>query len=265
MVRYQVILAYDGSAFQGFQRQANARTVQGVVETALRQLGWKGRSILAAGRTDTGVHASGQVIAFDLEWAHSADDLQGALNACLPFDVAAVQVQAVASDFHPRRDARWRRYRYNIYCRPVRDPLQERFAWRVWPPADLSLLEQAASLLPGRHDFAAFGTPPQPGGSTIRTVRQASWSEATPLLTFEIVAHAFLYHMVRRLVYMQVLIGQGKLELDTLRQALRPSAQRPGLQNPLLHGLAPAQGLILAEIEYPTSIVAQADNQEIFT
>src|SRR5512139_427161 len=103
MARYQVILAYDGTEFFGFQRQASGpkeRTVQAVVEAALRQLGWQGKTILASGRTDTGVHALGQVIAFDLEWAHSTEALRSAINAHLPADVAVQTVAPAADDFH---------------------------------------------------------------------------------------------------------------------------------------------------------------------
>src|SRR3989337_127644 len=112
MVRYKVILAYDGTDFQGFQRQAKARTVQSVVEAALRSFGWQGKAILASGRTDTGVHASGQVIAFDLDWAHAPEALRSAINAHLPEDVAVQTVTQAADDFHPRYAAQARRYRF---------------------------------------------------------------------------------------------------------------------------------------------------------
>jgi len=246
MERYHVILAYDGSEFQGFQRQAHVRTVQGVFEDALRQLGWQGKTLLAAGRTDCGVHAAGQVVAFDLEWAHSTQALQQALNAHLPPDASALVVQIARADFHPRYHATARRYRYAIYCQPVRNPLLERYAWRVWPPADLNTLRQSAAHLPGWHDFASFGTPPRPKGSTVRGVLAASWEEQDPFLVFEITAHAFLYHMVRRLVHMQVLIGQGHQQPQTLLEALHPGSAPP----PPMHGLAPAQGLVLAEVFY---------------
>ncbi len=116
MARYQVILAYDGTHFVGFQRQGRSRTVQGVVEAALRQLGWQGRAILSAGRTDTGVHAAGQVIAFDLDWTHPEKELGRAINANLPQDVAVRSVAPASPDFHPRFDATARRYRYHLFC-----------------------------------------------------------------------------------------------------------------------------------------------------
>jgi tRNA pseudouridine38-40 synthase len=244
MARYQVILAYDGTRYLGFQRQADTRTVQYEVEKALRQLNWQGRTLLAAGRTDTGVHASGQVITFDLDWNHPDVELLRALNAYLPEDVAARQVCQAAKDFHPRFDAVSRTYLYRIYCQPNRDPLLERYAWRVWPAAELEGLQAAAGYLPGIHDFAAFGTPPKAGGSTIRTVYQADWNLKDPYLEFTIKADAFLYHMVRRLVSLQVEIGQGRLPHERMHQYLE------GESATALQGLAPPQGLTLAEVNY---------------
>lgn len=145
MERYQVILAYDGSHYKGFQRQANARSVQAVVENALRKVGWEGKSILAAGRTDTGVHALGQVIAFEMDWSRSSEELQTALNALLPSDVVARDVRQVCPSFHPRYDASWRKYFYRLYCQPVRQPLLEPYAWRVWPEVELSNLRKPPS------------------------------------------------------------------------------------------------------------------------
>jgi len=258
MERYQVILAYDGSHFKGFQRQAEVRSVQGVVEIALRKLNWQGKTILAAGRTDTGVHATGQVIAFELDWKHGLQDLLTALNSHLPADVVAREVKQVCQSFHPRYDASWRKYLYRIYCQPVRNPLLEPYAWRVWPDVETNILQEAARLLMGAHDYGAFGTPPQAGGNTVRAVLQANWKQEAPYLVFEIAAQAFLYHMVRRLVFMQVMIAQGKLPVEELHQALETGAdinsrgeQGRSPANCLVHGLAPAQGLILAEVYYP--------------
>lgn len=248
MVRYQVTLAYDGTQFCGFQRQrsdAPERTVQQVVEEALRSLGWDGKAILSAGRTDTGVHASGQVIAFDLEWRHSTQALQDALNANLPLDVSARAVQSARPDFHPRFDARARRYQYRIFCQEVRHPLWERYAWRVWPSVELNLLRVAARSLIGAHDFAAFGTPPRPGGSTVRVIYRAEWKPEGEYLIFDIIGNAFLYHMVRRLVHTLTSVGQARLSVEEFNRYLDN-----GLLNPV-RGLAPAQGLVLVEVIYP--------------
>ncbi|HEX9091773.1 MAG TPA: tRNA pseudouridine(38-40) synthase TruA, partial [Anaerolineales bacterium] len=257
MEHYQVILAYDGSRYKGFQRQADARTVQGVVEDALRKLNWHGRSILAAGRTDTGAHATGQVIAFQLEWDHDTQRLQQALNNHLPSDVVAREVRQVPASFHPRYDACWRRYVYRIYCQPVRDPLLEPYAWRVWPTADMDVLQEAAHSVIGRHDFCAFGTPPQGGSNTVRCVLASEWKLEANSLIYEVTAQTFLYHMVRRLVFMQVKIAQGELQLADLLNALRDrngdlDTDVTDIKTPrrLVHGLAPARGLVLAEVGY---------------
>ena len=248
MARYQVILTYDGAGFRGFQKQAKDRTVQDEIESALRRLGWQGDSVLAAGRTDTGVHATGQVIAFDLAWSHRAEELQRALNSNLPLDIAAREVRIAEPGFHPRYDASSRHYSYRLFCQPVRQPLLERYAWRVWPAVETGLLEQAAGYLVGMHDFGAFGSPPRAGGNTLRTVFHAGWQETAgqygvPVLVFRIAADAFLYHMVRRLVYLQVQIAQGNLEVEAMLRHLRSP-------DPAVQGLAPAHGLVLEEVRY---------------
>jgi len=245
MARYQVVLVYDGTEFYGFQRQARERTVQGVVEDALHRMGWQGSTILTAGRTDAGVHASGQVIAFDLNWLHSTEDLRNGLNANLPLDVAAHRVVEARPGFHPRYDALARQYRYQIFCQPDRNPLKERYAWRVWPAVKFEYLQQAARELTGWHDFVAFGTPPRAGGSTERIVTQARWQVSGDEFTFDIVANAFLYRMVRRLVNTQVLIAQGRIPLQAL------AAYLEGNPTELVQGMAPPNGLFLVEVIYP--------------
>ena len=259
MARYQVILAYDGARFVGSQRQAStglspgaeSRTVQGELEKALGKLGWSESSVLLAGRTDTGVHASGQVAAFDLEWQHAESDLLRALNANLPLDMAARDVRLASPEFHPRFDATSRRYRYRLFCQPVRDPLREKSAWRVWPQVDGKALKKAAALFVGQHDFAAYGTPPRAGSSTLRTVMKASWQAKDDEWHFEVQANAFLYRMVRRLVFVQVAVAQGKVSVEAMARSL--AGQAEGLErSELPAGLAPAHGLTLVEVTYPT-------------
>src|SRR5512147_2465096 len=202
MARYQLTLAYDGTDFFGSQRQASTevssgakrRTVQGELEKALCKLGWTGRSVLMSGRTDTGVHATGQVAAFDLDWSHSDEDLVRALNASLPADMAIHQSRMVHAKFHPRFDAIARRYRYGLFCQPFRHPLRERFAWRIWPPLAGAVLAETATLFLGTHDFSAFGSPTTPRGSTVRTVTKAEWFQIEAGdWHFEVQADAFLY------------------------------------------------------------------------
>ena len=249
MARYQIILAYDGTDFLGSQRQAGSRTAQSELEKALRKLGWHGQTVYLAGRTDTGTHASGQVAAFDLDWGHGLEKLQDALNAHLPWDMAVREVKAAADDFHPRFDATSRCYRYRLFCASVRDPLRERYAWRVWPAVtDLTPL---ADIWLGTHDFAAFGTPPRSGGSTVRTTMSARWQQQDDEWIFEIQADAFLYRMVRRLVYAQVAVGQVRLSAKTLARALdnRPEVRQEA-QGQIPASLAPASGLTLVEVRY---------------
>ena len=248
MERYQVILAYDGTQFQGFQRQLNARTVQGVLEESLRLLGWRGQSVLAAGRTDAGVHAAGQVVAFDLQWLHSESELLQALNAHLPSDVAARRVGIAPNDFHPRYAAKARRYQYRLFCDAIRAPLQERYSWRVWPELSIALMQQATAHLHGVHDFAAFGAPHRSGGSTVREISRAKWYEDGKNLVFEIVGNAFLYHMVRRLVSFLVKIGQGQVSPEQMLDRLENGGQAA------VQGLAPAHGLCLCEVIYPADL-----------
>jgi tRNA pseudouridine38-40 synthase len=244
MARYKVILAYDGTEFQGFQRQLNARSVQESVESALRSIGWHEAAIQAAGRTDAGVHASGQVIAFNFEWNHATQDLTRALNSNLPADIAVQSVEPVSHDFHPRFSATARRYQYRLFCDDTRQPLRERYAWRVWPTVSLEILEEAAEYLIGTFDFSSFGTPTQPGGSTFRQVFFAGWLKDGKDLTFEIKGNSFLYHMVRRLVFFQVELGQGKGSLTGIDTYLDGKHKVP------IKGLAPAQGLTLVEVIY---------------
>jgi tRNA pseudouridine38-40 synthase len=253
MARYQIIVAYDGTYFLGSQRQAASRTVQGELEKALRRIGWDGKTVTLAGRTDTGTHASGMVAAFDLDWGHGLDALHKALNSHLPHDMAVREVKMAADTFHPRFDARSRHYRYRLFCDRVRNPLRERYAWRVWP--EVSDLAPLASIWPGTHDFAAFGTPPRAEGNTVRRVLTAEWQKHDDEWIFDIEADAFLYRMVRRLVYVQVAVGQGRLSVQTLVRALedgsnlvRETRKEPGKRIPA--SLAPASGLTLVEVRY---------------
>ena len=248
MARYQIILAYDGTEFLGSQRQVKSRrTVQGVLENALRKMGWDGKSVLMAGRTDAGVHASGQVAAFDLNWAHNLEALSNALNANLPADVAVRQVQVAPDSFHPRFDATARRYRYRIFSQKLRDPLRERYAWRVFPSPDEDVLHALAAMLPGKFDFAAFGSPPRPDGSTERHLMQARWEKQADEWHFEVQANAFLYHMVRRLVRTQVVIAQGEFSKEIFARALAEQVDVPS-------GIAPPNGLTLVEVTYPDNL-----------
>ena len=249
VARYRAVLAYDGTRYYGFQRQAgDTPTIQGAVESALARVTGQQVTITGAGRTDTGVHATGQVIAFDVAWRHTAYDLWRALNANLPDDVALQTLDVADPAFHPRFDARSRAYIYHLYVAPVRQPLLNGHAWHLAlrQPPDLAAMQAAASVLLGEHDFGAFGSPPQ-GENTVRRVfRSAITGEGgdPPQVRYEVEANAFLYRMVRRLVNALVQVGTGRLTLDDFEVAFR--AADAGWPNPP----APPQGLCLVKVSY---------------
>jgi len=243
MERYKIIFAYDGTQFVGSQRQARSRTVQGILEGALRKLGWDGKSILLAGRTDTGVHASGQVAAVDLNWRHTDEDLCNALNSNLPTDIAVRSVNKVEAHFHPRFDATSRHYRYRVYVQSTRDPLVDRYAWRIWPAPNVDLLAEAAFCLIGTHDFSAFGSSPSKNGNTVRTVEWSNWKTEGEQLVFDVIADAFLYRMVRRMVFGQVTVGLGKIRCEDFKKVVETQVKFPA-------GLASPAGLTLVEVKY---------------
>jgi len=256
MARYQLKLAYDGTEFFGFQRQGSTRTVQKVFESALELLGWQENTILFAGRTDAGVHASGQVVVFDLDWNHSNEKLNLALNAKLPDDMVVSEVKLADADFHPRYDALSRVYRYSIYHQVERNPLNDRFAWRVWPGLNGEKLSEAAFHLLGTHDFSAFGRAMKPGSSTTRTVLKSEWHPTENGWEYQIEANAFLYHMVRRSVYLQVQVALEKMSMDSLARGIEEkAAMKPGL--------APARGLNLWQVNYPEGRQVKLELQEM--
>jgi tRNA pseudouridine38-40 synthase len=246
-MRYRAILAYDGTAYHGFQRQANASpTVQGVLEEVLSSTSGQHVSVLAAGRTDAGVHATGQVVAFDLNWQHLPSDLCNALNANLPSDIAVYLLEPASPGFHPRFDALSRTYVYRLYVSRVRDPFKRWLAWHLPRPLDVEAIAEATHHLVGEHDFSAFGSPPQ-GDNPVRTVYQARW-ETTPdgdQHTFTITANAFLYRMVRRLVGALVAVGRGQVTVEQFVEALAVGVQLQGAM------AAPAHGLTLVAVQYP--------------
>lgn len=242
--RFQVRISYDGTDFHGSQYQPELRTVQGELERGLLKIGWQGKSVLFAGRTDAGVHAAGQVIAFDLNWDHTEKELQKAINAVIPHEISAFEVTRTRNDFHPRYQALSREYHYQIMSSPTRAPLQERYNWRIWPEMDVKILKKASRHLIGTHDFAAFGKPHQTGGSTIREINRAVWKRKGSRLVFEIEGNAFLYHMVRHIVAVLVKIGQRKEPVNKIKMYLDDPTGPPA------QGLAPAQGLSLVEVKY---------------
>lgn len=247
MALYQINISYDGTAFHGYQRQINQRTVQGELENALKMIGWKGNSILSSGRTDRGVHAERQVAAFSLEWNHSTGELQKAINSHLPSDVAIMDVrERPDADFHPRYSAKSRVYRYQIYTNENRHPLLDRYNWQVYPKPAFDQMQSAALIFIGQHDFKRFGKPYETGGRTERIIEKAFWmkcDDSHERMTFHITGNSFLYHMVRRIAFLLVLAGQQKIEEAEITNALCGTDNLPP-------GIAPARGLFLEKINY---------------
>jgi tRNA pseudouridine38-40 synthase len=246
-MRYRATVAYDGTAYLGFQRQAgDAPTIQLALEQAIGAVTQQAVTVIGAGRTDTGVHALGQVIAFDVEWRHSDDDLLRAINANLPDDIALRDI-AQQPGFHPRFDAAARVYQYQIVQSPHRQPLLRCRAWHVRGVLDGETMQQAADLLVGRHDFAAFGKPPQ-GENTVRTVFQSRWTcepvTYGTMWTYCIEADAFLQHMVRRIVGTLVDVGRGAITLAQFEAAFKSADLAES------GTLAPPHGLTLLQVKY---------------
>ena len=244
MAHYKLILAYDGTLYSGFQRQAIKNSVQATFEEALRELGWQGRAVIPSGRTDSGVHALGQVVSFSFDWRHSDFALMSALNANLPDDLSVQAVERVGETFHPRYDALKRTYRYQLYSRPTRDPLVDHFAWRLDTLPDLEKMNRAAEELIGEHDFSAFGKALTETGTTTREIFEAKWQRNEIGMVFWITGNAFLYHMVRRIVWVLVKIGLGNLPEETVRVGLETGSTG-------IVALAPARGLTLIKVVYP--------------
>lgn len=244
--RYRAIVEYDGSAYFGFQRQrAGTPSIQGTIEEVLAGLAGQPVTVTGAGRTDTGVHATGQVIGFTIDWPekHGIAALQRAINANLPADIAILALSPATPDFHPRYDARWRTYEYCICNAPARRPLSRQRAWFVSRELDVARMNQAAALLVGEHDFATFGQPPA-GDNTVREVREAQWRRESEWLTFRITANAFLYRMVRGLVGSLKRVGTGSWTVTEFGQALDARDRRRCAT------VAPAHGLCLANVDY---------------
>jgi tRNA pseudouridine38-40 synthase len=244
---------YDGTDFAGFQVQPDARTVQGVLEAALARLtdGERG-AVDGAGRTDAGVHAAGQVIAFTYAGRLSAEELGRALDALLPLDVAIRDVRRAPRTFHPRRAARYREYRYTVWNGP-RSPLRERQALGVRVPLDNAAMARAGQVLVGRHDFRAFGAADR---STVRTMHAVRVRREGSLVTIDVRADAFLRGMVRRVVAVLLEVGRGKMNEEAVRAAL--AAREPALDG----AMAPAKGLCLRRVVLGRRPAEQTENTE---
>ena len=242
-MRYRALVEYDGTAYCGFQRQSHVPTIQRQLEEALKTVIGQAVTVMGAGRTDSGVHATGQVIAFDIQWQHGDEALQRALNARLPEDIAVRDLAEAVQDFHPRFSALRRAYVYRIYNSEIRSPIHRRTTWHVPRPLAMAEMNRAAEVVVGLHDFATFGQPPQ-GHNTEREVFKAFWRKKDELLLFEIEANAFLYRMVRSLVGSMKAVGEGRWTVIDFVDAFQMRERRLAGQT------APAHGLCLTGVTY---------------
>jgi tRNA pseudouridine38-40 synthase len=255
---FKITVAYDGTNYVGWQRQALGTSIQGLIEDALRELDGRQVVLHGAGRTDAGVHALGQVASCALDRAIESGVLLRALNARLPPDVRILSAEEVAPDFHARFRARAKTYRYRIYNALVMSPLERHYAWHVFGPLDVEAMDTAARLLEGRHDFAAFQTSSGTTRTTERTVTRSRVARINleqtgfaigalrggDLVTYEITGDGFLRHMVRAMAGTLVEIGRGRWPIEEIRGIL--DSRDRGRAGPT----APAGGLFLVGVEY---------------
>jgi tRNA pseudouridine38-40 synthase len=260
--RICALVAYDGTAYNGFQFQENAPTIQGALEESLSRCVGQFCRITGSGRTDTGVHAHGQVVMADVFWRHSVEALARAWNHFLPSAVLVRQIVEAPAGFHPRFSATSRTYRYMVY-HPVNEqklswtrfPMLDRYALLEPERLNVEAMNAAAQLLQGEHDFATFGQPPQ-GEVTIRRVEEVKCERVTgtpqvastplELLVFTVRANAFLRRMVRNLVGTLLAVGRGDWQVDDVASALA-SRDRSRSAPP-----APPHGLVLERVDYST-------------
>ncbi|HEY8394278.1 MAG TPA: tRNA pseudouridine(38-40) synthase TruA [Thermaerobacter sp.] len=240
----RLVLAYDGSEFAGWQRQPGRRTVQAVVEEALARLLGHPVRVVAAGRTDAGVHARAQVVNFRTSRPFPTGRLVPALQGLLPPDVVAVWADEVPPGFHARYSARRKTYVYYLWRAEVPDPLHRRWRWHIRQALDVAAMRDAARRFEGEHDFAAFKASGSPVRRTRRTLYRCQLEERGPLLRVVLEADGFLMHMARGIVGTLVEIGRGRWPPERVDTILATGDRR------LTGPTAPAHGLVLWRVDY---------------
>ncbi len=247
----RLTLAYDGTGYVGWQRQAVGRSIQGELEGALAEIEGRPVTVHGAGRTDAGVHALGQVASVRLTHRIDADALARALNTKLPVAIRVLHAAAAVDGFHPRFGAKQKTYRYQIEAGAVADPFLCRYGWRVHDSLDLDAMRQAAASLTGTHDFAAFQPANADVASTVRTVHALTVEPdgprsflETPGLTIRVTGDGFLRHMVRIIVGTLVDVGAGRRAASTVASVLASRDRREAGPT------APPQGLFLVSVVY---------------
>jgi len=243
-VNIKVVLEYDGSDFAGWQQQAKGRTVEGELRRALREVTGKDHVVYAAGRTDAGAHAEGQVANFQTDGRITPHRLMAALNARLPEDVAVLTAEEVPDDFHARYSARWRRYRYRYLDRTARPALQRGRCWHVRGPLEVAAMAKAARALVGRHDWTSYCSASEPARDRVRTMRSAVVARRGEFVELELVAEGFLRGLVRSIAGALAEVGRGERPPEWVGQVLRARDRRKAPRT------APAGGLTLMEVIY---------------
>jgi tRNA pseudouridine38-40 synthase len=241
----KLVLEYDGFDYFGWQVQAQAPTVQGVIEAALEQHLGEGVRIHGAGRTDAKVHAVGQVSSFRCSSEIPTIALQRALNSLLPRDVVVLEVHEVPTDFHARFSALGKMYAYRILNRPIRAPLRSRYTWHIPQALDLVAMELAGGYLQGTHDFKSFQASGSEVKTTERTLTDLSVTRAGDEIVISCTANGFLRHMVRNIVGTLVEVGRGMRPPAEVKRVL------DGHDRQLAGATAPPQGLCLMQVIYP--------------
>jgi len=243
-MRFKLVIEYDGTAYLGWQVQPNGPTIQAALEDAIRRMLGESVRVAAAGRTDAGVHAAGQVVSFTVQRTVSCDVLLGGLNALTPDDIGIRSAEVAADDFDPRRAARSRVYVYRIWNARWPSPFWRRYAWHVPRPLDCERMRSAAADLMGEHDFTSFQASGGEAEHAVRRVLRSDIERDGPLISYTIEATAFVRHMVRNIVGTLVEVGT----------AQRSAAALPGLlaarDRTLAGPTVPAHGLCLTDVSY---------------